>query len=56
MFGTKYEKVVIWIFLYLLFVGTQLLFFFFFFFRVFVFRNMIGSLKVSGVWDVQLDA
>lgn len=30
--------------------------FFFFFFRVFVFRNMIGSLKVSGVWDVQLDA
>lgn len=28
----------------------------FFFFRVFVFRNMIGSLKVSGVWDVQLDA
>lgn len=54
MFGTKYEKVVIWIFLYLLFVGTQLLFFFFF--RVFVFRNMIGSPKVSGVWDVQLDA
>lgn len=53
MFGTKYEKVVIWIFLYLLFVGTQLLFFFF---RVFVFRNMIGSLKVSGVWDVRLDA
>lgn len=29
---------------------------FFFFFRVFVFRNMIGSPKVSGVWDVQLDA